>query len=107
MSALGQKRTLCAATADALFDRLIGAGEQGLGHRQAQRAFAVFRFIASSYLLGACTGRSPGFPPRNIPQAACSGRRRMSAFPKADIGPHRVVSNFTALALQPHGGHLT
>src|SRR6516162_4704517 len=26
-------------------------------------AFAVFRLITSSYLVGACTGRSPGFSP--------------------------------------------
>src|SRR6478672_8402054 len=27
-------------------------------------AFAVFRFSTSSYLVGACTGRSAGLPPR-------------------------------------------
>src|SRR5215472_6603424 len=36
MSALCQKRTFCAATADALFDHLIGAGEQGFGHLHAE-----------------------------------------------------------------------
>src|SRR6516165_47206 len=29
-------------------------------------AFAVFRLMASSYLFGACTGRSAGFSPRNM-----------------------------------------
>ena len=28
-------------------------------------AFAVLRLITSSYLVGACTGRSPGFSPNN------------------------------------------
>ena len=29
-------------------------------------AFAVFRLMASSYLFGACTGKSAGFSPRNM-----------------------------------------
>ena len=29
-------------------------------------AFAVFRLITNSYLVGCCTGVSPGFPPLRI-----------------------------------------
>jgi hypothetical protein len=36
MSALCQKRTGRAAKKMSLLDHLVGAGEQGLGHRQAQ-----------------------------------------------------------------------
>src|SRR5262249_8659756 len=38
-------------------------------------ALAVFRFMASSYLLGACTGRSAGFSPRNMRSTYPAARR--------------------------------
>src|SRR4029450_11096716 len=42
-------------------DPLVGAGEQ---HRSSRpSALAVLRLITSSYLVGACTGRSAGFSP--------------------------------------------
>ena len=48
-----------------LFDYLVGAGEQ---HRGTSRpsARAVLRLMTSSYLVGACTGRSAGFSPFRI-----------------------------------------
>ena len=45
-----------------LFDHLVGAGEQHRRHVETD-AFAVLRLIASSYLVGACTGRLAGFSP--------------------------------------------
>ena len=44
------------------FDHLVGAGEQ---RRRTSRpsALAVLRLMTSSYLVGACTGRSAGFSP--------------------------------------------
>ena len=52
------------ATARAVssFDHLVGAGEQGRRNSRPS-ALAVFRLITSSYLVGACTGRSAGFSP--------------------------------------------
>src|SRR5262245_63833661 len=45
-----------------LFDHLISAGEQRRGTSRPS-AFAVLRLMTSSYLVGACTGRSAGFSP--------------------------------------------
>jgi len=39
------------------FDQLIGAGSGMV----SPSVFAIFRLIASSYLVGACTGMSAGF----------------------------------------------
>ena len=57
MSALCQKRTSAI-----LFDHLVGAGEHD-GGMVRPSALAVLRLITSSYLVGACTGRSAGFSP--------------------------------------------
>ena len=43
-------------------DHLVGAGEH-VGGTSRPSAFAVLRLITSSYLVGACTGRSAGFSP--------------------------------------------
>ena len=40
------------------------ARASSVGGTSSPRAFAVFRLITSSYLVGACTGRSAGFSPR-------------------------------------------
>jgi hypothetical protein len=45
-----------------LLDHLIDAREQRIWHGKAS-VFAVLRLITSSYLVGACTGRSAGFSP--------------------------------------------
>jgi hypothetical protein len=42
-----------------LFDHLIGTHARG----RWPSAFAVLRLISNSYLVGACTGNSPGFSP--------------------------------------------
>src|SRR5262249_32254448 len=39
------------------------------------RVLAVFKFMTSSYLLGACTGRSAGFSPRKIRSTYAAARR--------------------------------
>ena len=61
MSAKGQKRTLCAC-----YSMISSARASSEGGMVRPRAFAVFRFMMSSYLLGACTGRSAGFSPFNM-----------------------------------------
>src|SRR6516164_4606622 len=38
-------------------------------------AFAAFRLITSSYLVGACTGRSPGFSPLRMRSTYLAARR--------------------------------
>src|SRR6516164_9156733 len=45
-----------------LLDDLVGGGEQRVRHRKAERLGGL-RLITSSYLVGACTGRSAGFSP--------------------------------------------
>ena len=72
MSALPQKRACAAQLGHVrfvpivdirrLFDHLVGAREQRRRHVRPS-AFAVLRLITSSYLVGACTGRSAGFSP--------------------------------------------
>ena len=51
--------------ARSLFDDLIGTGSN-VGGTAMPIAFAVVIFIASSYFVGVCTGRSGRFSPRNI-----------------------------------------
>ena len=87
MSALGQKRTcaaqkvmsalppkadMCGATKDvryvpkadiALYSITSLARASTDGGTVRPSALAVFRLITSSYLVGACTGRSAGFSP--------------------------------------------
>jgi hypothetical protein len=46
-----------------------------LGGTVRPSAFAVFRFMTSSYLLGACTGRSAGFSPRSMRSTYAAARR--------------------------------
>src|SRR5262249_22098969 len=41
--------------------------------------FAVLRFITSSYLVGACTGRSPGFSPLRMRSTSSAARRQLSS----------------------------
>ena len=57
MSALGQKRTWPA------YSITSSARESSEGGTVRPSAFAVLRLIASSYLVGACTGMSAGFSP--------------------------------------------
>ncbi len=61
MSALGQKRTF--GHGYSMISSARASSEVGTVRPSA---FAVFRFMMSSYLLGACTGRSAGFSPRNM-----------------------------------------
>jgi hypothetical protein len=42
----------------------LSARARSVGGTSSPRALAVFRLITSSYLVGACTGRSAGFSPR-------------------------------------------
>ena len=56
-----------------LFDHLVGAGEQCRWNVEAE-LLAALRLTTSSYLVGACTGRSAGFSPlrmRSTYPAAC------------------------------------
>jgi hypothetical protein len=43
-------------------DHLVGARDHGVRHRKAERLGGL-ELITSSYLVGACTGRSAGFSP--------------------------------------------
>ena len=71
MSALGQKQTCAAHTADVRFVPIadIAAYSMTSSARASMTAgvrpsaLAVLRLITSSYLVGACTGRSAGFSP--------------------------------------------
>jgi hypothetical protein len=47
----------------ALFDHLVGADEQRLGHFDAERLGGL-RFATNSNWVGCSTGRSPGFAPQ-------------------------------------------
>src|SRR6516225_4639460 len=72
-------------------DHPVGAGEQRGWHVDAQR-LGVLRLITSSYLVGACTGRSAGFSPLRIRSPRpCTGKdvftketRRAWALPVPD-----------------------
>ena len=44
------------------------ASASNVGGTSMPSALAVLRLIASSYLVGACTGRSAGLSPLRIPQ---------------------------------------
>src|SRR5262245_30986939 len=59
MSALGQKRTC-------LYSITSSARERSDDGTVRPSVLAVFRLIASSNLVGACTGRSAGFSPLRI-----------------------------------------
>src|SRR5215470_7694956 len=48
-----------------LFDQLVGAEEECLGDRQADRALATLRLITRSNLVGNCTGNSLILAPRS------------------------------------------
>src|SRR5215468_2272163 len=73
MSALPPKADMCVATRDVRFgpkaDMLRGhsittsAVASSAGDIASPSALAVFKFITSSYFVGACTGRSAGFSP--------------------------------------------
>jgi hypothetical protein len=54
-----QQTHYCSITSSARTSRVVGTARPS--------AFAVLRLIASSYLVGACTGRSAGFAPLRIP----------------------------------------
>src|SRR5262245_65723130 len=45
------------------YSMTLSARASSAGDTMRPSAFAVFRLIASSYLFGACTGRSAGFSP--------------------------------------------
>ena len=72
-----------------LFDHLVGAQQRGGGTFRPS-AFAVLRLITSSYLVGACTGRSAGLAPRG-----CGRRSRPRSRYVSFIGPvgsgHRLA----------------
>ena len=57
------------------FDHLVGAGEYSVEALSRPSAFAVLRLITSSYLVGACTGRSAGFSPLRIRSTYSAARR--------------------------------
>ena len=65
MSASCQERTHAPQQKD-IFDHFVGAGEQ-LSGMSRPSALAVLRLITSSYLVGACTGKSAGFSPSGFP----------------------------------------
>ena len=60
-----------------LFDHLIGALPHLQRHIEA-KAFAVLRLITSWYLVGACTGRLPGFSPLSLQFSQILGRQPYS-----------------------------
>src|SRR5262249_34600117 len=49
-----------------------------VGGTSRPRAFAVLRLITSSYLVGACTGRSAGFSPLRMRSTYSAARRYWS-----------------------------
>jgi hypothetical protein len=70
MSALPPKADICSALVDVCFGPeadIVSYSITSLARARSEggtvrpSAFAVFRLIASSYLFGACTGRSAGF----------------------------------------------
>jgi len=65
MSALCQKRTY-AVQQIATYSITSSAAASKAGGILSPSALAVFRLMTTSYLFGACTGRSPGFSPLRI-----------------------------------------
>ena len=54
------------ADIDLHYSITASACASSVGGTMTPRALAVLRFITSSYLVGACTGRSAGFSPLRI-----------------------------------------
>jgi hypothetical protein len=54
------------------------ARASSVGGTSSPRVLAVFRLITSSYLVGACTGRSAGFSPRRMRSTYSAARRYWS-----------------------------
>src|SRR5262249_29216836 len=81
-----------------LLDHLVGAASSVAG-TSMPCAFAVFRLITSSYLVGACTGRSPGFDRYSITSqlgSAASGGKSLDLFNAClanDFPPTRNVAS--------------
>ena len=48
------------------YSMISSAVASSVGGTSRPSALAVLRLITSSYLVGACTGRSPGFAPRKM-----------------------------------------
>src|SRR5262249_52375317 len=72
MSALCQKRT------SARYSIISSARPISVLGTVRPNAFPVFRLIASSYLVGACTGRSAGFSPLRMRSTELAARRYWS-----------------------------
>ena len=59
---VGEEISSCPPSRFTSFDDFVGAREQRRRHCEADRLGSL-RLMASSYLVGACTGRSAGFSP--------------------------------------------
>jgi hypothetical protein len=68
LRAASAKRTISALVllSPSGYSMTSSARARSVGGTSSPRAFAVFRLITSSYLVGACTGRSAGFSPFRI-----------------------------------------
>src|SRR4029078_3869850 len=62
----------------AVYSITSSARASSAGGTDRSRLFAVLRLIASSYLVGACTGKSAGFSPLRIRSTYPAARRNWS-----------------------------
>jgi hypothetical protein len=78
------------------------ARASSVGGTSRPSALAVLRLMISSYFVGACTGRSPGFSPRSMRSTYDAARRHMST----RSAPRRIAARPIAItALVSEGFH--
>jgi len=73
-AAPGTIAVICTAAKHPLYSITSSATASSAGGTVRPSALAVFRLMTSSYLVGCCTGRSPGFSPlkmRSTYEAVC------------------------------------